>query len=131
MPAYICCLAPCTILLARATAIKYSAPREPEEFGYRNKERKVSLERKFSYRDVACLLWSSSWPRITHTRRDGLLYLRFFPPFFPEVLLGIKGWGKVTCFLPYYPNTWESWWGGVGTYRRCVGLILLFSLHLA
>lgn len=73
------------VFLARATAIKYSAPQELEEFGYRSKERKVSLERKFSFRDVARPLWSSSWPRITHTHRDGGFYSFLF---FPEVPLG-------------------------------------------
>lgn len=35
----------------------------------------------------------------------------FFPPFFPEVPLGSRGWGKVTCFLLEHPNTWDSWGG--------------------
>lgn len=76
--------------LARAAAIKYSAPWELKEFGYRSEERKVSLERKFSYRDVACLFWSSSWPRITHTHTTEIGLLGFLFLFPPEVPLGSK-----------------------------------------
>lgn len=73
--------------------MKYSAPWELKEFGYRSEGRKVSLERRFSYRDVACLVLVLFLARNythTHTTKIGLLGF-LFPP---EVPLGSKKWGE-------------------------------------
>lgn len=95
-----------------------------EEFGHRSEERKVSLERKFSYWDVACPPWSSFWPRITHTHTFYYYYyylLFFFFLWSSFWGRGGKGWEKAqasSCgFLLCLPLEGLK----RGTSRWCVG----------